>query len=62
MSVKKMDIQLIFIYKNKFFWDNYLSYLSAVSETYICNFADDNTLYACDISMDKVLQRLKTKT
>lgn len=32
--------------------------LFAVSETSICNFADDNTLYACDTSMDNVLQRL----
>jgi hypothetical protein len=32
--------------------------LFAVSETSICNFADDNTLYVCDINMDKVIQRL----
>ena len=25
----------------------------------ICNFADDNTLYACDTSIDNVLRRLE---
>ena len=25
----------------------------------ICNFADDNSLYACDITIDKVIQKLK---
>ena len=29
-----------------------------VNESNICNFADDNTIYACDIYFDKVLHRL----
>ena len=27
-------------------------------ESQICNFADDNTLYSCDISLDKLIQKL----
>ena len=27
-------------------------------ESQICNFADDNTLYSCDISLDAVIQKL----
>ena len=27
-------------------------------ESLICNFADDNTLYSCDISLDKLMQKL----
>ena len=30
-----------------------------IQETEICNFADDNTLYVCDTSLDNVLDRLK---
>ena len=30
-----------------------------IKETEICNFADDNTLYACDISLEKVINKLK---
>ncbi len=30
-----------------------------IKETEICNFADDNTIYACDYSIDKVLNKLK---
>ena len=30
-----------------------------MTETDICNFADDNTLYACDSSLQNVLNRLK---
>ena len=29
-----------------------------VTETELCNFADDNTIYACDKSVDKVIMRL----
>ena len=31
-----------------------------MKETDICNFADDNTLYACDFSLENVMNRLKT--
>ena len=33
--------------------------LLSVSESDICNFADDNSLYVCDTSIDNVLRRLK---
>ena len=29
-----------------------------IQETEICNFADDNTLFACDISLENVIIRL----
>ena len=32
-----------------------------VKETELCNFADDNSLYACDTSLENVLDRLKTE-
>ena len=32
--------------------------LFSVNDTNICNFADDNTLYACDTNLDNILSRL----
>ena len=32
---------------------------SFIQETEICNFADDNTLYACDSTIEKVISRLE---
>ena len=39
------------IYLNDLFWSN--------EETDVCNFADDTTLYACDMSLDTVLRKLE---
>ena len=32
-----------------------------IKETDICNFADDNTLYACDVSLENVIRRLQNE-
>ena len=34
--------------------------LFSMNDTTICNFADDNTLYACDTSLDNIFHRLNT--
>ena len=39
------------IYLNDLFWNN--------EETDVCNFADDTTLYACDMNLDTVLRKLE---
>ena len=39
------------IYINDLFWNNVY--------TDVCNFADDTTFYACDLSLESVLQRLE---
>ena len=39
------------IYLNDLFWNN--------EETDVCNFADDTTLYACDMKLDTVLRKLE---
>ena len=39
------------IYLNDLFWIN--------DETYVCNFADDTTFYACDQELESVLRRLE---
>ena len=30
-----------------------------IEETNICNFADDNSIYACDTTLSKILKRLE---
>ena len=39
------------IYINDLFWFN--------EETNVCNYADDTTFYACDMSLDSVINRLE---
>ena len=39
------------IYLNDLFWN--------IEEIYVCNFADDTTLYACDMDLETVLSKLE---
>ena len=34
-------------------------FILAMKSTYVCNFADDNTIYACDKDVESVAARLK---